>query len=83
LKGSGTRVRLETSLASSICEVTHQAPTGIFTGPLEDKRRRLIHPAVVLMKLGARISTKWDEIGLQLTSLGECRFVLPSHHACP
>jgi hypothetical protein len=30
---------------------THQAPTGIFTGPLEDKSKRLIQPAVVLMNL--------------------------------
>jgi len=34
---------------------TYQAPTGIFTGPLEDIRRRLIHPAVVLMNLGKRL----------------------------
>src|ERR1700733_2741353 len=29
----------------------HQAPTGILIGPLEDSNSRLIHPAVVLMKL--------------------------------
>lgn len=30
---------------------TYQAPTGILIGPLEESRRRLIHPAVVLMNL--------------------------------
>ena len=31
--------------------VAYQAPTGILTGPLEDINSKLIHPAVVLMKL--------------------------------
>ena len=30
---------------------TYQAPTGILTGPDDDKRSKLIQPAVVLMKL--------------------------------
>jgi hypothetical protein len=36
--------------------VAHQAPTGILTGPLEDSNSKLIHPAVVLMKLFDRVS---------------------------
>ena len=36
---------------------THQAPTGILTGPLEDISKRLIHPAVVLMNLEVTFRT--------------------------
>jgi hypothetical protein len=33
----------------------YHAPTGILTGPLDDSKRRLIHPAVVLMKLESKL----------------------------
>jgi hypothetical protein len=32
-------------------DITHHAPTGIFTGPLEDISRRFTQPAVVLINL--------------------------------
>jgi hypothetical protein len=38
-------------------EKDYHAPTGIFTGPLDDRRRRLIHPAVVLINLESKIRT--------------------------
>ena len=43
---------MKLSLESSRIErINYHAPTGILMGPLDDSRRRLIHPAVVLMKL--------------------------------
>jgi hypothetical protein len=51
----------------------YHAPTGILTGPL-DSRRRLIHPAVVLMKLESKLGQTWAPLNKQLTFLGEYHF---------
>lgn len=34
--------------------MSYQAPTGILTGPAEERSSKLIQPAVVLMKLEER-----------------------------
>jgi hypothetical protein len=61
----------------------YQAPTGILTGPLEDSNNKLIHPAVVLMKLFRKVSVTLNgEIEKRTSPVG-CRFGPPSRHGDP
>jgi len=54
----------------------YHAPTGILTGPLDDNRRRLIQPAVVLINLdrGGRLAGVTPQVAcMRLTFLEEYR----------
>jgi hypothetical protein len=62
---------------------TYQAPTGILTGPLEDSNNKLIHPAVVLMKLFDKASVTFSGEKEYLTSPVRRRFGPPSRHDDP
>ena len=52
----------------------YHAPTGILTGPLDDNRRRLIDPAVILIKLESELGQTLTPLKKQLTFLGEYHF---------
>jgi hypothetical protein len=73
--------RLSTNRARALA--AYQAPTGILTGPLEDSNNKLIHPAVVLMKLFHKMSVTLNGEKKKPTFPAGRRFGPPSRHGDP